>query len=144
MTWQNEIQRWSMCPDDTGVWFRLNGEWILTLEPSWDKDLTYIVNDEYAEYRKSYYEDKKSVQVKDFSNQWVTIDDMTFDSAISRYRFTPNTRSITIETWVVWDKLTGTYSTFDSSDIDSDLKHKSYEEYTKVKLVKSETYEIEE
>jgi hypothetical protein len=59
-----EIQRWSKDPK-MNVWLkprRDSAKWILVDKPiSWTSDGIYIVDDEYAEVRKAYY-DGKTIQ----------------------------------------------------------------------------------
>ena len=59
-----EIQRWSKDPT-MDTWLkprRDNAKWILVDKPiSWTSDGIYIVDDEYAEVRKAYY-DGKTIQ----------------------------------------------------------------------------------
>ena len=56
---EQEIIRWAKCPDKTGVWWKnCENEWILVDSPMWRKNKIYIVDDEWAEYRKSQIDGK--------------------------------------------------------------------------------------
>jgi hypothetical protein len=67
-----EIQRWSTAPT-MDVWLKPrqdSGKWILVDKPiSWTSDGIYILDDEYAEVRKAYY-DGKVIQ-KFENNDWI-------------------------------------------------------------------------
>ena len=58
---KEEQRRLVNCPLGTRVWYTVEREWHKSLEApypnvSWDQDLLYVVDDEYAEVRKFYKE----------------------------------------------------------------------------------------
>ena len=62
MKHKNEIMRWANSPEGTRVWIKQeDGIWSKPYVPTWKKDSTYIVDDEWAEIRKAFF-DNKTIQ----------------------------------------------------------------------------------
>ena len=94
-----EVIKWFCDNPNKGVWKTKNiivNEWELTYNPQFCKDVIYIQNDEYAEFRKAL-KDGKIVQhnFKDFldnseEENWHNIDNKhVFKISKSHYRVKP-------------------------------------------------------
>ena len=84
----------------TEVWYKNNNstKWRKSQVPRWDKDTTYIVDDEYATLRKESIDTKMPIQVynKELS-EWQTPNfDLEFDGNIKNYRLKPDDHSYPI------------------------------------------------
>jgi hypothetical protein len=72
---KEEMIRFANSPDGTLVWCKLptNTLWCTRDAPIWDKDLVYIIDDEYATLRKQFIDDPTQLQWFDkISKEWET------------------------------------------------------------------------
>ena len=65
-------------PEGTEIWLKNQHGWMLDSTPTWDLDVTYVINDEYAEFRKAIIDDKQ-IQAKYKLN---SCDSITFDDEL--------------------------------------------------------------
>lgn len=74
MTHKDEICRWSKCKDGTKVWYRVkeskDKKWRKIRVPSWKEHNYYVIDDEWAEIRKQFIDDKSKVLVKS-NKSWI-------------------------------------------------------------------------
>jgi len=101
-----EVIKWFINNPDKGVWLGdSSGDWSITYEPTFVKSFHYVQNDEYAEFRKAYF-DGKTIEVYlgsywvDFTNNW--------GLPIKYYRIKPEEPEFKKGDWVRvstdWDK----------------------------------------
>ena len=121
MKHEKEIIHWAKSPEGTKVWVKpLSGEWFKINNVSWDKDITYIVDDEYAELRKAQA-DGKTIEYKPIKGEWEYLEYPEWNKAPQTYRIKTDEPTY----YYQWEKLypegriiTSEYLTDETADYD--------------------------
>ena len=93
----NEIIRWANSPIGTEVWFKgkskgKNCNWLKMRMPNWLEDTYYVVDDEYTEVRKAFY-DGNQIQINkgnSYCESWIDMSNSTFSLGAKYYRVKPD------------------------------------------------------
>jgi len=90
---REEMKRFADSEEGTAVWYRQKTvtNWRTILEPTWNEDYIYILDDEDAELRKKSADENRPIQVYDtIFSEWETPKhELEFNSDIKSYRLEP-------------------------------------------------------
>ena len=89
------IKQWSEMPDGTRVWQkRKTHDWELpNYPPRWIKDYKYVFDDEYANVKMSFIDNKDSIEILyTCEKKWVKAINPDFSSLAKHYRVKSETK----------------------------------------------------
>ena len=56
-----KVSQWFEQNKDQGVWHKVSGKWVISINPKWEVNDEFAINDDYAIYRKAI-KDNKTIQ----------------------------------------------------------------------------------
>ncbi len=93
------------------TWYKKNDEWtVLYTDPKWLKDGIYIVDDEYAEIRKSFYDGKTIQYYEESSGRWFVAASPSWTLPVDEYRIKPE-KPVYEYQWYYIDSVTNVFLT---------------------------------
>ena len=101
---------WFLDNPEKGVWCSENGrDWSLIFSPSFASDVSYVINDDWADLSKQLIADKTKVEFLNDHTNWVktqcdSVSEMR-KWCISRYRIAEPIPSLEIGDWFTHEKL---------------------------------------
>jgi len=123
-----EAIQWFMDqPEGTEIWCKYD-KWYLTSTPSWSVTCEYIINDEYAEFRKAIAEGK-TIQSRgcDGSGNWFDLGTTThpciFENKFDTYRIKPDEPQFKVGDWVMFKNNDCTYYKIAETTSDGRLRY---------------------
>ncbi len=113
---KEEMIKFANSPVGTIVWCKMPTDelWDVTTLPSWDKDLIYILDDEYASLRKQFVDDKTQIEwLNTLHGEWeittLTDLDMFTQHLYAEYSYRIKPKTVTKWKWVIYDSETCNY-----------------------------------
>ena len=97
-----DVIKWFCDNPNKGVWFKQDeNEWVLTKNPTFStyENLSYVENDEYAEFRKALV-DGKEIETLNTYALWDKMLGSNFHGGSDKYRMKPKETKFKVSDWV--------------------------------------------